>query len=109
MTFVESSALQGRRNGHIKLHGPEAFEGMRKAGQLTAQALDLLVPMVKPGVATTALDKFVFEFGRDHGAYPAPLNYRGYRKSICTSVNHVVCHGCRTKSRCATATFSIST
>ncbi len=93
MTFVESSALQGRRNGHIKLHGPEAFEGMRKAGQLTARALDLLVPMVKTGVTTQALDKVVFEFGRDHGAYPAPLNYRGYRKSICTSVNHVVCHG----------------
>ena len=93
MTYVESSVLQGRRNGHIKLHGPETFEGMRKAGQLTAQALDLLVPMVKPGVTTAALDKFIFEFGRDHNAYPAPLNYRGYRKSICTSINHVVCHG----------------
>ena len=93
MTYVDSTVLQGRRNGHIKLHGPEAFEGMRKAGQLTAQALDLLVPMVKPGVTTDSLDKFVFEFGHDHNAYPAPLNYRGYRKSICTSINHVVCHG----------------
>ena len=93
MTFVDSSAIHGRRNGHIKLHGPDGFEGMRKAGQLTAQALDLLAPMIKPGVTTNALDKFVFEFGRDHNAYPAPLNYRGYRKSICTSINHVVCHG----------------
>ena len=66
---------------------------MRKAGALTAEALDLLGPLVKPGVTTAALDKFVFEFARDHGAYPAPLNYRGYRKSICTSINHVVCHG----------------
>ena len=49
--------------------------------------------MVKPGVTTSALDKFMFEFARDHNAYPAPLNYRGYRKSICTSINHVVCHG----------------
>ena len=49
--------------------------------------------MVKPGVATNTLDKFVFDFGRDHNAYPAPLHYRGYRKSICTSINHVVCHG----------------
>jgi methionyl aminopeptidase len=93
MTFVDSAAFQGRRNGHIKLHGPETFEGMRKAGQLTARCLDELVPLVKPGVTTAALDKFVFEFGRDHNAYPAPLNYRGYRKSICTSINHVVCHG----------------
>ena len=44
-------------------------------------------------MTTAALDKFVFEFARDHNAYPAPLNYRGYRKSICTSINHVVCHG----------------
>ena len=93
MTYVDSSVLQGRRNGQIKLHGPEAFEGMRKAGQLTAEALDLLVPMVKPGVTTNALDKLVFDFARDHDAYPAPLDYRGYRKSICTSINHVVCHG----------------
>ena len=93
MTFVDSTMLQGRRNGHIKLHGPEGFAGMRKAGALTAQALDLLVPMVKAGVTTASLDKFIFEFGQDHNAYPAPLNYRGYRKSICTSINHVVCHG----------------
>src|SRR5580700_8469293 len=93
MTYVDSALLQSRRNGHIKLHGPEAFEGMRKAGQLTARALDELVARVKPGVTTGALDRFIFEFGRDHDAYPAPLNYRGYRKSICTSINHVVCHG----------------
>src|SRR5271167_816234 len=93
MTFVDSDLMQGRRNGHIKLHGAEGFEGMRKAGQLTARALDLLVPMVRPGVTTASLDKFIFEFGRDHDAYPAPLHYRGYRKSICTSINHVVCHG----------------
>ena len=66
---------------------------MRKAGALTAEALDLLGPLVKPGVTTASLDRFIFEFARDHDAYPAPLNYRGYRKSICTSINHVVCHG----------------
>ena len=93
MTFVDSSALQSRRNGHIKLHDAQAFEGMRKAGQLTARALDALVPLVKPGVTTNALDKVVFEFARDHGAYPATLLYRGYRKSTCISINHVVCHG----------------
>jgi methionyl aminopeptidase len=81
------------RDGKIKLHGPDAFEGMRKAGQLAAEALDMLAPYVKPGVATETLDALVLEFALDHGAYPAPLNYRGFPKSICTSINHVVCHG----------------
>ena len=93
MTFVEADQATGRRSGQIKLYGPEAFEGMRKAGQLTARALDLLVPEVKPGVTTQALDDLIGEFARDHGAYPAPLFYRGYPKGICTSINHVVCHG----------------
>ena len=93
MTFVDSAQLQGRKSGHIKLHGPEDFAAMRKAGALTAEALDLLCERVRPGVTTAALDKFAFEFAMDHKAYPAPLNYRGYRKSICTSINHVVCHG----------------
>ena len=66
---------------------------MRKAGRLTAEALDMLAPYVKPGVTTEYLDKLVFDFAVSHNAYPAPLDYRGYRKSICTSINHVVCHG----------------
>jgi methionyl aminopeptidase len=93
MTFVEASLSPGRKTGHIKLHGPEDFEGMRKAGRLTAQALDMFVDEVKPGVTTQRLDDLAFQFAMDHGAYPAPLDYRGYRKSICTSINHVVCHG----------------
>jgi methionyl aminopeptidase len=93
MTFVDSTALQSRKSGHIKLHRPEDFGAMRKAGALTAEALDLLCERVRPGVTTAALDKFAFEFAMDHKAYPAPLHYRGYRKSICTSINHVVCHG----------------
>jgi len=93
MTFVDSALAQPRRSGQIKLHGPGEFAAMRKAGALTAEALDLLVERVRPGVTTAALDAFIYQFARDHGAYPAPLNYRGYRKSICTSINHVVCHG----------------
>ncbi len=93
MTFVDSAQLQGRKTGHIRLHGPEDFAAMRKAGALAAEALDLLVERVRPGETTAALDRFAFEFAMDHHAYPAPLNYRGYRKSICTSINHVVCHG----------------
>jgi methionyl aminopeptidase len=94
MTFIESHlAPAGRKNGHIKLHGPADFEGMRKVGRLAAEALDMLVPYVTPGVTTQRLDDLVFDFALAHGAYPAPLDYRGYRKSICTSINHVVCHG----------------
>jgi methionyl aminopeptidase len=93
MTFVDATTAPGRKTGHIKLHGPEAFAAMRRAGQLAAEALDLLVERVRPGVTTEALDRFVFDFAASHSAYPASLHYRGYRKSICTSVNHVVCHG----------------
>jgi methionyl aminopeptidase len=93
MSYIEAELAPARNTGEIKLHGPEAFEGMRAAGRLTARALDMLVDEVKPGVSTERLDRLVFEFAMDHGAYPAPLYYRGYPKSICTSINHVVCHG----------------
>ena len=77
----------------VRIYGPEAFAGMRRAGQLAAAALDMLVPFVKPGVTTERLDRLVYDFAMDHNAYPAPLYYRGFTKSICTSINHVVCHG----------------
>ena len=93
MTFVDAMVAPSRKTGQIKLHGAADFAAMRKAGRLTAEALDLLVPAVRPGVTTEALDKMVFEFAMDHGAYPASLDYRGFPKSICTSINHVVCHG----------------
>jgi methionyl aminopeptidase len=93
MTFIDASATQRRRAGFIKLHGPDAFEGMRKAGRLTAEALDAMVDLVRPGVTTAAIDRLAFSFAMDHGAYPATLNYRGYAHSVCTSINHVVCHG----------------
>jgi methionyl aminopeptidase len=81
------------REAKIKLHGADAFKGMRKAGQLAAQALDMLVEHVRPGVTTEELDARVLDFAIKHDAIPAPLNYRGFPKAICTSVNHVVCHG----------------
>ena len=93
MTYVEAATAPLRKTGQIKLHGPEGFAGMRKAGQLVAQILDLLTPEVRPGVTTEELDRFVFDCAMDHGALPATLMYRGYSKSICTSINHVVCHG----------------
>ena len=93
MTFVDAELAPARKTGHIKLHGQDGFEGMRKAGRLTAEALDMLSEFVKPGVSTDKLDRLAFDFAMDHKAYPAPLGYRGYRKSVCTSINHVVCHG----------------
>jgi len=77
----------------IKLHGPEAFEAMRKAGRLAAETLDFITPMVTPGTTTETLDKLCHDFIVERRAIPAPLNYRGFPKSICTSINHVVCHG----------------
>ncbi len=66
---------------------------MRVAGQLAAQTLDMIAQHVRPGTTTAALDLLCHEFIHAHGATPAPLNYRGFPKSICTSINHVVCHG----------------
>ena len=77
----------------IRIHGPEAFEAMRKAGRLAAETLDHITPFVKPGVSTGELDRLCHDFIVERGAYPSPLNYRGFPKSICTSINHVVCHG----------------
>lgn len=77
----------------VTLHGPEAFEGMRKAGRIAAEVLDLMVAEVKPGVTTAHLDKIAFDYVTAQGAVPACLGYRGYRHTLCTSINHVVCHG----------------
>ena len=93
VTYLDAATAPLRNTGQIRLYGEEGFAGMRKACELTARCLDELVRMVEPGVTTEAIDRFVFEFGMDHGALPATLNYRGYTKSSCTSINHVVCHG----------------
>ncbi len=93
VSYLDAELAPLKNTGQIRLHGPSAFDGMRKASQLTAQCLDALASMVEPGLTTAEIDRFVFEFGADHGALPATLNYRGYTKSCCTSINHVVCHG----------------
>jgi len=93
MNYVDAATAPLRKTGQIKLHGPEAFDGMRRAGRLVAECLDMLVPEIGPGVTTDRIDRLVFTFAMDHGALPATLMYRGYTKSTCTSINHVVCHG----------------
>ena len=77
----------------IELHTKEDFDGMRAAGQLAAATLDMITEHVVPGVTTEELDKLCNRYITKHGAIPAPLNYKGFPKSICTSINHVVCHG----------------
>jgi len=77
----------------VQLHGPEAFVAMRAAGRLAAQTLDFITPLVRPGVSTGELDRLIAGFMHEHHAISATLGYRGYPKSCCISVNHVVNHG----------------
>jgi len=84
---------QGADMRRITIHKPEDFEGMRRAGQLAAATLDMIGPHVRPGVSTEEIDRLCHDFMVAHGAIPATLGYRGYTKSSCTSINHVVCHG----------------
>jgi methionyl aminopeptidase len=77
----------------------EKFEKMRVAGKLAAQTLDMLTDNIKEGVSTDYIDKLGYEFIRDNGGYSAPLYYRGFKKSLCTSLNHVVCHGIPSEER----------
>jgi methionyl aminopeptidase len=87
---MEHSGAEARR---ITLHAPQDFEGLRRAGQLAAATLDMIVPHVQPGVTTDELDRLCDEFMRANGAVSASLGYRGFPKSVCISINHVVCHG----------------
>ena len=82
-----------REERSIKIHTAADYDGMRRAGRLAAETLDFITPHVQPGVTTGELDRLCHDYIVEHGAIPAPLGYRGFPKSICTSVNHVVCHG----------------
>ncbi len=93
MNDAQVGAEMAPREAGIKIHAPGDFAPMRKAGRLAAELLDFITPHVTPGVTTGVLDKLCDDYTLDHGAISAPLNYRGFPKSICTSVNHVVCHG----------------
>jgi methionyl aminopeptidase len=84
-TFTRTSA--------IRLYATEDFDGMRAAGRLVAEALDMITPFVVPGVTTQEIDDRIRQFTLDQGGLPACLGYKGYMKTVCTSINHVVCHG----------------
>ncbi len=96
---MNQQAAEKYNNDGILIHGKADFEGMRVAGRLAAEVLDMITPHVVPGVTTDALDKLCHDFTLQHGAIPAPLGYGEapgrppFPKSICTSINHVICHG----------------
>ena len=92
-TSLETDILLPMRTGEIRIHDAEGFEGMRRAGRLVAECLDMIVPEVKPGVTTAHIDDLIREFVFDHGAQSATIGYRGYRHASCISLNHVICHG----------------
>jgi methionyl aminopeptidase len=81
------------RKYRIRLKTARDIEGIRRAGRLVVQTLALVAPRIAPGIATEDINAWVHEFTVAHGAVPAPLNYRGYPKSVCVSVNEVICHG----------------
>jgi len=81
------------QNSHYVIHDADDFDGMRKAGRFAAELLDYITPFVQPGVTTEEIDRLCHDYTIERGAVPAPLNYKGFPKSICTSINHVVCHG----------------
>jgi len=89
----QEAAVAAADARQIVIHRAEDFEAMRRAGKLAAETLDFITPEVGIGVTTETLDRLCHDFIVERGAVAAPLNYRGFPKSICTSVNHVVCHG----------------
>ena len=94
MNFVQATEAPERRTAEIKLYDPAAaFAGMAKAGRVAAGCLDMLVAETREGVTTQRLDDLARQYVFDNGALPACVFYRGYRHTICTSTNHVVCHG----------------
>ncbi|MCF8475215.1 MAG: type I methionyl aminopeptidase [Emcibacter sp.] len=93
MKYIKASEASTKTHDAIKLYTSEDFEGMRKAGKLAAETLDMITEYVSPGVTTDELDLICANFVESRKAISAPLNYRGFPKSICTSINHVVCHG----------------
>ena len=90
---MNNNTIFDEYNNPVVLHSEKDFDKMRKAGKLASQVLDFITPHVKENVTTFELDKLCHDFIISNGAIPAPLNYKGFPKSICTSVNHVVCHG----------------
>ncbi|MBN8999282.1 MAG: type I methionyl aminopeptidase [Rhizobiales bacterium] len=93
ITYVEDATAPLKNSGQIRLYDRAGFDAMHRAGRLAAECLDALAALIRPGLPTDDIDRFVYTFGAERGALPATLGYRGYTRSTCTSINHVVCHG----------------
>lgn len=98
LTELDKQVLYYQNKGHLVpkrslIKTPEQIEGIRRSGVVNTGVLDLVESEIKEGMSTEQIDKLVYEYTMDHGAIPAPLHYEGFPKSVCTSVNEVVCHG----------------
>lgn len=98
LTELDKKILSMQDSGHLVpkrklIKTAEQIEGIRRSGVINTGALDLVAKEIKVGMTTAAIDKLVYDYTLSHGAVPAPLNYEGFPKSVCTSVNEVVCHG----------------
>ena len=98
LTELDKKILYMQDHGHLVptrelIKTPEQIEGIRRSGMVNTGVLDLVAQEIKEGMTTAAIDKLVYDYTMDHGAIPAPLNYEGFPKSVCTSINEVVCHG----------------
>ena len=98
LTELDKKVLYFQNKGHLVpsrklIKTPEQIEGIRRSGLINTAVLDLVASEIKAGMSTAEIDKMVYDFTVSHGAIPAPLNYEGFPKSVCTSVNEVVCHG----------------
>lgn len=98
LTELDKKVLYYQNKGHLVpsrklIKTPEHIEGIRRSGVINTAVLDLVASEIKAGMSTAEIDKMVYDFTVSHGAIPAPLNYEGFPKSVCTSINEVVCHG----------------
>lgn len=98
LTELDKKILYLQNKGHLVpsrklIKTEEQIEGIRRSGVVNSGILDLVVKEIKAGMSTAAIDKLVYDYTTDHGAIPAPLNFEGFPKSVCTSINEVVCHG----------------
>lgn len=102
LTELDKKILYFQNKGHLVpkrglIKTPEQIEGIRKSGEINTGVLDLVAQEIREGMSTTDIDQLVYEYTVGHGAIPAPLNYEGFPKSVCTSINEVVCHGIPSK------------
>lgn len=98
LTELDKKVLYFQNKGHLVpsrklIKTPEQIEGIRRSGVINTAVLDLVASEIKAGMSTAEIDNMVYDFTVSHGAIPAPLNYEGFPKSVCTSINEVVCHG----------------